>query len=430
MLSKAAMILALFVLIQTAQAQTGLPTSAIQMVSYKDLSGKKIAPCTGNKAEKFNSYISIRAERIVIKKNDRAYRSIFDKKRKAFPSVKFTALHNGKTINISKISNPTSLDNRQALADLSGGWTVLDRIPYSFDSPTIDVRIGTTADSNINSSISMFNEVSSVIYEPTLSSAATAGVLISNAVDRYFFAEGRTMDALNSSFNLPQTSDGSICEGAYVVFAAIDSSHYQKYIDSDVIWENGNLKHNGNPITDVSYAVFIATISDTYYRRPQDSLNNSSAEWAEHFKKTYEKIYTIYDPTENDLNNFKTEFREDFDIAFRSLTKDNNLLHREKQSILDHVTNNYNTQISVLMTKINNRNIIPKNQFESIVKQDKEAGIKINETAESIITQLEAGENVERLPTATENLRPSITEAIKTARDTISDNRVVPQETI
>lgn len=163
------------------------------------------------KGTKFDSYITMGAERIVIKKDDKSFKGFFSEKRKAFPFLKFSADFDGKPLNISKIEISTHLNGRQAFADLMGGWGVLDRIPYSFTTPTIELRVGTTADSPINSSIAMFNNITSVVSDASVSAATASGAKIAEAVDRYFFAEGRTIDALTTSFQFPQSASGELC---------------------------------------------------------------------------------------------------------------------------------------------------------------------------------------------------------------------------
>lgn len=82
-----------------------------------------------------------------------------------------------------------------------------------------------------------------------------------------------------------------------------------------MILDCGILKHQDNIISDISYAVITITISDRYYSQPMLALNDGNKEWAEYFKITSEKFYSVYDPSENDVKNFQNEFQENFLIG-------------------------------------------------------------------------------------------------------------------
>lgn len=383
--------------------ETSFSTQLVR-ASYYDDAKVLVAPCRGKIGSQLNSYISMSVDRMYVRRQEGWVSALFTSNRRAYPIAKFNAKFAGDQLSINRVATSTRISGSDASADLVQGWSILDRLPYTFNEPKLELIIASSSDSNIDLGISMFQDITKAIPDATVSASTTTAMAVASAFDRYFLAPERTVNALKAVHEFP-LSTGNLCEGAYVVFAARNPQTYERYLHGALTVKDNVVSYQNAPITNVSHAIFKLKITDRYYKEPSDALKDTNKFWATHFNELSSFTTSFFaSVTAEKIKEFEQKSANNYLLGEEYLRNDDQLLQIEKLEILELVAKNYQTKIADLNKSISRPVPIAPNTV-LVIQEEANSKFVIHDDVKEIGEKIEAGNEVtlERVPRTLRN---------------------------
>ena len=329
-----------------------LSTSNLMPISELSATGATLFACSGKKAVNGMSYVTIASAKQTVNKNDNLLKRIFNTNRRVFATHTLTTKYQSVDYSISKVSTPFSLNGANSSVDISAMWVLANQIPWVVQNTSLKIKLGYSADSTMDALADAFSSVTSAMPSFSLSAGASAGMAVTNSIDKLLFNSGRSVNLLNASLELPLLGD-PLCEGYYAAFASDNKPSYEKYNSSTVIWSGTDLKYKGLPISDVSYTVIRVRVHDKYFPIPMAAFSDIARPWTKPYKSVLSELNDLTYITDSALVKEKENFIVSQLVEGRTLLNaDRDVIPSEQQEIHDFVNVQARNAIIILKKRI------------------------------------------------------------------------------
>lgn len=404
-----------------ANVTSSLSTSAFIPIPSVALDGKSVAVCSGKKAEFGHSYVSIAIERMSVNRNDSFLYTVFNRNRTSFGSATLTATYNSHPLSVTKVGAPVALNGQKNMVDLGVGWSILDRTPWVIRDATFGIKLGYSADSTVDSTVTAFNGITSTMPGYTLSSSLAVGFAVTKAADSLLFGPSRAIDLLRAERSLPLMAD-QLCDGYYVIFAANDKSGYSGYSSANVVWSEQakDLSSNNAAISGLSYVVVSVRVADSFYPTPGDAFNDSSKPWASKYQDVLSSLSDLaWVGTPDEVTEKEKTIRTSLTNAHTLLTADMDLTLQEKEAIHKYAQDEALSVLKTVISRVKGGNQVTAatttNALNSLMSMNSKIFTKSTTLLIGNLTQ----DPTTRLPKADDNLGKSLNAAATSLRTVI-----------
>lgn len=409
-----------FLISSTAFAEKNSLPTRIKPVPFQNIKGVKTDPCKGKIANPFGSYISINVVRLYVIKKDADYLKFWKSNRTSYGLAKFTARSDMANISVTRVKNATQFESGNSGGDIMQDWMLLDRMPFNFTSPSLQIQVLSNNDSNVQNSIALFSAVSAAIPDFTTAAAITTANTVASVVDSFLVEKDSAILSLDADYQF-STLPGKICHGAYVAFSAKKESDYSKYMNGDVIVKDNTAYFNGVAISDVSHAIFIISVHDKYYSDSTSALNDTSKTWAKHFNNVITSQIIFASNTRNPTVDQLSDIRTEMTLGTRYLYEDKLLFSAEREIIRAHVQSSFDLLSEPLETATKkDAKIAPNTRVAEVIREVANNSFPTPHQVTAVSEQLERGQVVVIKQVPSEVVQP-LKQAITEAESVISN---------
>lgn len=350
-----------------APETNALATSGFIGLSYSDDQGKLVNTCSGKKASFAQNYVSIGIEQLTVNKSDNLITRIVNRNRSVFSAADITGTYNSQKISVSKVGKPVALSGAESIVDMGVQWGMLDRAPWVLKDAGFNIRLGYSADSTTDAIVQAFNGITAGIPAYSVSTSVSAGIAITQAVDKLLFAPDRTVDLLRAHRDLPLMA-GQLCEGYYAVFSAENKITYQKYQNGSVAWTGNILSHQNNPINDVTYAIISVKVSDRFYPNTEASFNDRTKAWASKYSDVISNLWQLgFTASEAETDSLEKQIQTSLNDARTLLMADQDLILNEKKEIHGYAMKEASDTLASVKKRFDSSKKITQASTESVV---------------------------------------------------------------
>ena len=340
--------------LNAAEVQSLSTSNLIPVDWINKESEDRIELCSEEKAVFSRSYVSLEITKLRVAKSDGWVKRLFNGNRRAFPVATLTGRNLNQPIAVSKVGTAKVLLKELSQVDLAVTWQILERVPWTIEGAELNLRIGYSADSNIDAIVKAFSEITASIPDYTIQTSVAVGLAIASNVDQLLFGSERTTDLLNSRRDLP-LSGGTLCEGYYAIFGADDATVYNKYENGDLAWNerSQDLQFNGTEPSDVSYAVVRVAVQDRYYSDKSDALNDNRKVWSQKYREAQSELaQLVWVSSEEEVESITKRVRDKIFEGRAFLDADLTLVQDERREIHTYVVEDVQPKLNAVRKRI------------------------------------------------------------------------------